>query len=229
MGNATGRVSELRLDANGQVEVFITCNENVVPLAGQYLLALNTNDGDAVLGQAVYLVEKSRHGFWGSSSLPVTWELGTHLELIGPLGHGFTLPRVTQRLSLVALGQAVSRLMPVLAQIDPTQTRIALYTDLKLPYLPAMVEAHPLAVLKDELVWPDFFALDMPIEKLADLRQILALTDGAHLTCPAVVLITTAMPCAGMAQCGACAVPARRGWKLACEDGPVFDLSILKW
>jgi NAD(P)H-flavin reductase len=32
------------------------------------------------------------------------------------------------------------------------------------------------------------------------------------------------MPCGGVADCGACAVETRLGWKLACEDGPVFDL-----
>jgi hypothetical protein len=32
------------------------------------------------------------------------------------------------------------------------------------------------------------------------------------------------MPCAGLAACGVCAVQTRRGWKLACVDGPVFDL-----
>jgi hypothetical protein len=32
------------------------------------------------------------------------------------------------------------------------------------------------------------------------------------------------MPCAGLADCGVCAVELRRGWKLACKDGPVFDL-----
>jgi NAD(P)H-flavin reductase len=38
-----------------------------------------------------------------------------------------------------------------------------------------------------------------------------------------------AMPCSGLADCGVCAVPARRGYKLACKDGPVFDLDELDW
>jgi NAD(P)H-flavin reductase len=42
-------------------------------------------------------------------------------------------------------------------------------------------------------------------------------------------LILAPMPCAGLAECGACAVPARSGWKLACLDGPVFDLRALDW
>jgi NAD(P)H-flavin reductase len=32
-----------------------------------------------------------------------------------------------------------------------------------------------------------------------------------------------------MAECGACAVPSRHGYKLACSDGPVFPLHTLEW
>jgi dihydroorotate dehydrogenase electron transfer subunit len=42
-------------------------------------------------------------------------------------------------------------------------------------------------------------------------------------------LVMTPIPCGGIAECGACAVPAHRGWKLACRDGPVFNLNELAW
>jgi hypothetical protein len=32
-----------------------------------------------------------------------------------------------------------------------------------------------------------------------------------------------------MADCGVCGVKGRRGWRLACKDGPVFDLNDLEW
>ena len=43
----------------------------------------------------------------------------------------------------------------------------------------------------------------------------------------AQALIVTPMPCGGIAECGVCAVTVRRGWKMACKDGPVFDLKEL--
>jgi Leu/Phe-tRNA-protein transferase len=46
--------------------------------------------------------------------------------------------------------------------------------------------------------------------------------------CPGQALIHTAMPCAGIAECGACAVRTRKSWRLACKDGPVFDISELE-
>jgi hypothetical protein len=137
--------------------------------------------------------------------------------------------RNVQRLGVTALGETVSRLLPLVSQAVKSRAGITVFTDLSLPKLPAVVEVHPLAMLAGSLDWPDFMALDVPLLGLAELRQWLGLPYGTGLPCPGQVLITSPFPCAGMSQCGACAVPARRGWKLACEDGPVFDLNVLKW
>jgi dihydroorotate dehydrogenase electron transfer subunit len=229
VGHYNGRVSDIRLETGWHMEVHIVCPAAAVPSAGQYLLASDLEDPDVVLGTPLFAVEKSNQGFWAAPLFPTGWGPGTKLDLVGPLGHGFDLPRNILRLGLVALGEAVSRLMPLIYQAAQTQGSMTLFTDLTLPRLPAAVEVSPLASLKEAMDWPDFIALDVPLTHLAELRDVLGLSNGDGLPCPAQVLVTTPMPCAGMAQCGACAIPARRGWKLACEDGPVFDLNILKW
>jgi Iron-sulfur cluster binding domain of dihydroorotate dehydrogenase B len=229
MGHSNGRIIEIRLDAGGLMEALIACPDEAIPQAGQYLHASDMNDPQEVLGVSLFLAEKSIHGFWAASPIPVSWRPGTYLDLVGPLGHGFELPRVVQRLGLVALGDSVARLMPLIGQIEKSHSGITLFTDLPLPRMPALLEAYPLASLKQVLDWPDFLAFDLPLQRLPELRDVLGLRDGSGLYTPSQVLVTPPMPCAGLANCGACAVPARRGWKLACEDGPVFDLSQLKW
>jgi hypothetical protein len=229
MGHTAGRVIEIRLGSEGHMEACISCPECAVPSAGQYLLAIDPSEPNAILGTPIFLAEKSKPGFWVAPLFPTPWGPGTKLDLVGPLGHGFDLPRNIQRLGLVVLGDTLSRLMPLVHQAANAHIGMTLFTDLSLPKLPTAVEVYPLATLGGSLDWPDFMALDVPLERLADLRDVLGLPHGTGLTCPARVLITAPFPCAGMAQCGACAVPALRGWKLACEDGPVFDLSILKW
>ena len=229
MGHTIGRVSEIRLGSGRCMEACINCLDGAIPSAGQYLLALDQDDPDAVLSIPLFLVEKSNQGFWAAPLFPANWGPGTKLHLVGPLGHGFDLPRIIQRLGLVALGETVSRLLPLVHLIAQTHAGMTLFTDLTLPKLPAALEVSPLASLKDSQDWPDFMALDVPLDRLPELRARLGLPDRAGLACPAQVLVTTPIPCAGMAQCGACAVPARRGWKLVCEDGPVFDLNMLKW
>jgi NAD(P)H-flavin reductase len=207
----------------------ISCPDSAIPPAGQFLLADDPGDLNIVLRTPLFLVERSKNGFWASSLIATTWGLGTNLDLVGPLGHGFSLPRSIQRLGLVVLGATNSRLTPVIHQASEAHVAMTLFSDLSVPKLPAAVEVYPLAALPDSLDWPDFMVLDVPLQRLAHLRAVTGLPQARGLPCPAQVIITSPMPCAGMAQCGACAVPTRKGWKLACEDGPVFDLSVLKW
>ena len=229
MGHFYGRVSEVRLGSGGHTEVCISCPDGSIPVAGQYLLALDPSDTNAVLSTAIFLVEYAERGFWAVPLFATTWGPGTDLHLDGPLGHGFNLPRNIQRLGLAVFGETNSRLIPLVHQAVKNRVGITLFTDLSLPVLPAAVEVYPQAAISNSLDWPDFLALDMPLERLSGLREVLGMPPGTGLPCPVQVLITSPVPCSGMAQCGACSVPTRRGWKLACEDGPVFDLSILKW
>jgi len=193
------------------------------------MLASDLDNPEAVLGIPLFKAENAMQGFWAAPPIPVSWRPGMNLDLVGPLGHGFDLPREVRRLGLVALGETVSRLMPLVRQTAQSQVGMTMFTDLPLPAAPASLEAYPLASLVEALDWPDYLVFDLPLEHLPELRSVLGLPVGTGLTCPAQVLLTTSMPCAGLAHCGACAVPTRRGWKLACEDGPVFDLNQLKW
>jgi hypothetical protein len=229
MEHTIGRVNEIRIGSGRHMEVCIICPESTIPSAGQYLLAYALDDPDAVLSMPLFAVEKTDRGFWTAPLSSANWEPGTMLHLFGPLGHGFDLPHNIQRLGLVALGETVSRLLPLVQMIARTRAGMTLFTDLTLPILPAALEVSPLITFKDSLNWPDFMALDVPLERLPELRSTFGLSEGEILPSPAQVLVTTPIPCAGMAQCGACAVPARRGWKLVCEDGPVFDLNALRW
>jgi hypothetical protein len=229
MGHSTGRMSEIRIASRERTEMRISCPEYSVPAAGQYLLACALDDPYAVLGTPLYLVDRCEKGFWAASLVPCSWQPGTNLDLVGPLGQGFALPGFVQRLALAALGDSVARLLPLVNLAAQTKTAVTLFSLPPLPKLPAAVEVYPLSSLKGFLDWPDFMALDVPLEALDKIRQILALPDNTRLPCPAQVLVTTTMPCAGVGQCGVCALRVRRGWKLTCQDGPVFDLDKLEW
>ncbi len=229
MGHTNGRVSEIRLGASGRTEVAIQCPAVAIPRPGQYLLATDPGDSGASLATPLFAIRAFSQGFWAAPLHLNGWVPGTALYLVGPLGHGFDLPSNIRRLGLVAAGETVSRLLPLVDQVSEAKAGMTLFTDLELPPLPAALEIYPLSSLPEALEWPDHLVVDLPLGKLEALRSIMGLQDGAILPCPAQVLVTTPMPCAGMAQCGACAVRGRRGWKLACEDGPVFDLKSLSW
>jgi dihydroorotate dehydrogenase electron transfer subunit len=228
MRTYAGKVIELQSDYQGHSSAWIACPPGAVPAPGQYLKVHAPAITGEVLPATLFAAEIPAQGFRAASPIPAEWLPGTELRLWGPLGKGFRLGWTVRRLALAAL-EDPSRLMPLIAQSLERGIDVTLCADGPLPPLPASVEVAPLNALPEVLTWADFLAMDVPLLKLPGLGALLGLRPEGYLPCPAQVLIHTAMPCAGMAECGVCAVPTRRGWKLACQDGPVFDLSILEW
>lgn len=224
-----GQVLETRLDTAGAASAWISCPTAAVPTPGQYVLAWAPEDKQAPLATTLFAAETSDQGFLAVPPLPPCWQPGTLLELRGPLGHGFNVPVPIRRLALAALGDTLARLLPLIPPSLAQDTAVALFTDRPLPFAPAALEIYPVQDLPGAIAWADFLALDLPANKLAGLRQELCLKPGELLPCPTQALILTEMPCGGLADCGVCALPAPRKWKLACKDGPVFDLHTLEW
>ena len=220
---------EIQGESRDQAAAWIACPAGAIPDPGQYLLAWSPADGEAALGAALFLGQKTEQAFLAAPPIPRSWEPGTALSLRGPLGQGFHLPPTTRRLALAAVGASAARLLPLIPPFLAQDTAVTLFTGARLPALPAELEVYPLQELPGAIAWADFLALDLPLESLPQLRPILGLSPGERLACPAQALVVTGMPCAGLAECGACAVPGRRNWKLACKDGPVFDLNEMAW
>jgi hypothetical protein len=195
--------------------------------AGQYLAARCLEDGQPALAHALFMAGAAPGGMLAAPPLPSTWQPGCELELRGPLGHGFNLPVSARHVGLVALASSPARLLPLAEQALAQQGEVTLFCDLPasdLPWrsLPSALEISPTALLHESLAWADYLAFDVPQTHLPKLNPLLQLKPGEHLACPTEVLVDALMPCHGLAGCGVCAVPARRGWLLACEDGPVF-------
>jgi NAD(P)H-flavin reductase len=237
MVHYTGRILEIQLEIYKKSGALIECPNKAVPSPGQYLLAHCLEETDKpfadVLFPAGLANEQKDEGmaqFLTAPGIPENWSPGTTLQLSGPLGKGFRLPERLHRLALVALAETAARLL-LLAYLGLTQgAEVALFTDLPLPQLPSDVEALPLKSLSESRAWADFMAIDLFLEDLRNLRARLGLHGGESLSCPTQALVVTPMPCGGMGECAVCAVPTRRGkWKLACKDGPVFELNDLDW
>ena len=195
------------------------------PKAGQYLLAHHPADTAEAVARTLFPTGlPSGEAFY--SPLPPPWVPGDPIYLRGPLGKGFRLPHQVRRLALAAAGDSVQRLLPVVGMAAAAE--VAVFTDAPLPRLPSLYEAYPLAALADNLSWPDFMAVDVPLTQVNGLPATLGLEPGQAPPCPTQVLVQAPMPCGGLAQCGICAVDTGRGeWKLVCEDGPVLPWETL--
>ncbi|MFM8323103.1 MAG: hypothetical protein ACKOC5_19505 [Chloroflexota bacterium] len=229
-----GLVSEIHWHPELGRSAWIQCAPPAIPTAGRYLLAWSPQDPDAPLAAALFPARPGFRepgeptGFLAAAPAPAGWEPGAALQLRGPLGRGFEPPPGLRRLALAAFGPSAERLLPLIDPLLQQGGEVALFSDGPLPSLPEAVEANPLAALPDALAWADFLALDLPLGLAPTLHDRLGLPQGARvLPCAAQALIYAPMPCGGAADCGACAIDTRRGWKLACQDGPVFPVEEL--
>jgi len=248
MRTGAGFISEVQVDEAGHYAAWIRCGQEIQPAPGQYVLARDPQDKKTVLARPLYAGEY-RPGSFLALDPEAIWQPGVQLELRGPLGVGFQLPEQARRVALVALEGQPGRLMPLVGTALAKGAAVVLYCDPLPRRLPVSLEAFPLAALPEALPWADYLAADTPLVSLGEMGALLGLrsrvnpsmaghsragysragSPWAGYSQAGQVLVRTDMPCAGIADCGICAVPTRGGWKLACEDGPVFDLQALDW
>lgn len=224
-------VELVRLD--GFTAAFISCSPSMVPSPGAYLLAFKPGSDSAVAVPVfaarsfVHFLGKEKNGFLMAPPLPESWTPGTNLQLRGPLGHGFKIPASARRIALVAFDSSPARLLPLLDGAFKQGAEVTLLCENPVDDLPLKVEVQPLGVLADIISWSDFISFDITRESLPHLKHKLEIIVLQKIRVEAQVLIRTPMPCGGLADCGVCTVDNRNGPKLACTDGPVFDLESL--
>jgi 2-polyprenylphenol hydroxylase and related flavodoxin oxidoreductases len=230
MHTGNGRVLELIL-ADGYQYLRLSCPENLIPAPGQYLLA---GDGsDSPLPVPVFYTDSAPQGFIGTASK--IWDPGKILSLRGPLGRGFTLPLSARKVGLVAFDDSPARLRGLIHSALAQGASVVLVCDSSSEDLPDDVEVQPLSGLDEILPWADYIAFDVSRDNLSALVKRLArwiqpqpLTPRSAVARNDVqLLVRTQIPCGSIAECGVCAVVTTSGWKMACKDGPVFDLSEL--
>jgi hypothetical protein len=218
MKSGKGQVFEIYLDAGAR----IICPPELVPAPGQYLLASAALDSP--LPVPLYYTDSAPEGFISAPPLPESWMPGRQIFLRGPLGRGFVIPVSASKVALVAFDDAPLRLRGLIRLALKQGAAVVLVTDFAVDNLSDEVEAQPLSALQDVLAWADFVAFDVARVNLFELREKLRVMKQVQAVCEAQVLIRTAVPCGGIADCGVCGVSLKFGWQLACKDGPVFEL-----
>ncbi len=228
MAHYKGRIAEILLEGYQNAVAILACPTEAVPKPGQYLQAHNPNDPMEVVPTSLFAAgEISESPSFNvripiAGPLPESWQPGTELSVRGPLGHGFNLPKRARRIALVALDRNPGRLLPLVSLGIQQGAEITLLHDGSIGNLPVAVEGQPLDALNKATKWADYLAVDISIEKIDELETILPGRIPAALN--AEILIAVVMPCGGLAKCGICTVRTKQGPRLACEDGPVFQL-----
>jgi hypothetical protein len=212
------------LDGSAQLD----CPSNLIPAPGQYLLA-HDGGSDSPLAAPVYFYDSAPQGFRFALPQASTWTVGRQLSLRGPLGQGFHLPASARKMALIAMDQAPIHLHGLIPLALKKEMEVVLLCNMPVREMPEDVEVQPLQAFEEICKWADVIAIDVARENLNQLLEMTSKLNHAAAVREAQVLVRTQMPCAGLAECGVCAVGDRRDWKMACKDGPVFILKdILK-
>jgi dihydroorotate dehydrogenase electron transfer subunit len=168
---------------------------------------------------------------------------GVQVSIIGPLGNGYSIPAATRRLLLVADVPHVPVLLPLVALGAPWDRDITLLLAADtvaqlypLRLLPPAVEVHiattdgsagrpgDLAGSFTELVgWADHICIAADPVSYPALARIVRERRVVPAVAFAEALVSPPMAC-GVGACQGCAVATNEGVRLACTDGPVFDL-----
>ncbi len=159
--------------------------------------------------------------------IPDTWQPGKTIHVRGGLGRGFHLPADCTRVALIELDANPNRLLYQLSACHRAGKEIILVCEnfqqlSSLPQLPLTVEVLPLSGIPEAIAWAQVIAIDCRLEDISKLESYKDLLKQKSKDSLVEVLLATEMPCLGMAECGVCAVHTRKGYQLACKDGPVF-------
>lgn len=163
------------------------------------------------------------------------------LNLVGPLGNGFTLPPRTRQLAVVSTSGRVAALLPLLhAMLDGGGRVVVLLQgesgidpalrDL-LPFAAEVQQAAPgagwEASLRAVVGWADVVATALPGAALPALVEAVRAVRLRVEPGFAQVLVDARLAC-GYGACHACLTPLGNDrWTRACVHGPVFDLAEL--
>jgi len=177
---------------------------------------------------------------------------GEIVDVLGPLGSGFLIPRQARRIYFVAGGIGVAPLVFLASQLSRRGLNLSdcrafiggrnkadLLCQNEFKQLGVAVQTttddgsagdqclitHPLEVVMEQIT-PDIIVACGPMEMLS---CVIGITEKYKVPCQ--VSIETLMAC-GMGACLGCAVETRDQpghYRHACQDGPVFDASELKF
>jgi dihydroorotate dehydrogenase electron transfer subunit len=217
------RIEELTLEPAGEPSIRIVCHPSARPTPGQAALA--TVPGSRLpLRKTLFPTRIDADGFVADLPPDLAWRPGMRLDLLSPIGRGFSPPPNSRHWLLIGSGPGAAHLLPLIPWGLAQEASIVLATSSAPPGLTAEVEVIP--EHGPAIEWADYIAIEVKGEGLSALDDLLP-KEGAVRNVLIEILVTHQFPC-GIGVCAACAVPVRgarggRGpWNLACVDGPVF-------
>lgn len=176
-----------------------------------------------------------------------TMQPGETVDLIGPIGHGWSAPDTAKKALLVAGGVGGAPLYMHAAELVArgvqvevilgAQTAEALVVE---PHYTDLLGRNPLIATDDGSRGHAGFCTDLVSKRIAEesydyvaccgpepmMRIVSDITGEAGI--PTFISLEKRMAC-GIGACLSCVVETRNGRKRSCVDGPIFDAAEVVW
>lgn len=225
MQRTRGIIRAHTISPGGKPALQIEVDPVSIPAPGQPLLAYLPGS-NAPLRTALFPSRIESHQFTSVMIPSAAWQIGVELDLLGPVGHGFSPPPDSKHWVLIALDLPFDSLLPLVDTAIERDAAIAVYSDGALPDLPAQVE---IATTADNLLeWADYIAMAIHSSLIPGISSYLGRKPEITPTAETELLTDLSIPC-GLGVCGACGLKTREGWKSACEEGPVYKAKDWVW
>lgn len=200
---------------------------------------------EPALGQIALLYAPNERGLaWLART-----RAGDTLDVLGPCGRGFTLEPRTRTLLLIGAGPGLAALLLLARLAAAQQVAVTLLAgaanaELLPPayLLPGEVEYQTFVPwqlsdfiapggtaatssynLPAAIAWADQVAVALPNAAAPALAQLIRTTKFRWERGFASALLEGPLIC-GVGACGVCGIELRKGMRMLCSDGPVFDL-----
>ena len=151
---------------------------------------------------------------------------GDTLDLIGPLGMGFDLPKSAGNLLLVSDHQMIAPLLGQMERVIAAGFSVTLALESSRASMLYPVAALPPLVEFQAATGDGSMGYHGPMYR-ALKRQVKEIRLGAHTEFLYGLVAENLMAC-GVGACLSCTIETKTGLKLTCADGPVFDLTTLE-
>jgi NAD(P)H-flavin reductase len=223
--NTTSAVIQQVSELAGQRAAVLHCQKPIHAEPGQYV-ALVSEEFDTPIPLTPFVLNTEGLSLQ-VSPIPEVWQPGKVLQVRGSFGHGFHLPPDSSRFALIGLDTHPNRLLYQLSACYRSGKEILLVCEdfqqlASLPQLPLSVEVLPISSIPEAVAWAQVIDIDCRLDDFQKLELHKDLLKHKSKDSLVEVLLATEMPCLGIAECGVCAVQTRKGYQLACKDGPVF-------
>lgn len=208
---------------------------------GQLALVRDPSTIDPYLRRKVWLYQANGERVTFSLSacdpLAAQWQTGHTLDLLGPVGRAMEFDSNARHILLLGEGTRVAALFPMALQAIQQNRSVVLFSRpdsrgdvFPAHLLPPEIEYHTGGDLPgaELLTWADAIIANGPEPLYSKLKDGIRAARYRLERGLAQVLFDDPMPC-GIGACYACAVKSTRGVRLACIDGPAFDLMDWGW